>query len=299
MLRRVAWITIGLLLLTSALPVLAGSFSDTAGHWAEHCLAASHAYAHIMARVPLGRRDGFMRSSIHMLEGYDCPRLERVSTGIQATDMEEILVYECIAFDVDGTLVDTNKSIIVSLQKALLEELGRNYTEDELRFILGIPGSVALEHLGVPDIQAASKKWIAYVRENSHLVSVFPGIEDLLAGLRTAGVVLALVTSRTRAELDRDLSRFGLLKSFPLVVCADDTERGKPHPDPLLKLLADTGLKSTDVLYVGDTLYDSQCAQAAGVKFALALWGAANPDVPCDYRLEHPEELMHLCRQAP
>ncbi|MBP2020090.1 HAD superfamily hydrolase (TIGR01549 family) [Symbiobacterium terraclitae] len=206
-------------------------------------------------------------------------------------------MYKCVAFDVDGTLIDTNQSIIASLQQVLLEELGRKYSEDELRFALGIPGAVVLEQLGVPDVQAAIHKWIAYSRESSHLVSAFPGIEDLLAGLRAAGITLGIVTSRTRGELDI-LSRFGFRDSFAAVVCADDTERGKPSADPLLKLLADTGLGPADVLYVGDSVNDSLCAHAAGVKFALALWGAVNPAVPCDYRPAHPSELLTLCQAA-
>lgn len=206
-------------------------------------------------------------------------------------------MYKCVAFDVDGTLFDTNHSILVSLQQVLLEELGREYAEEELRFVLGIPGTVALEQLGVADIPTAIEKWITYTRFNLHLVRIFPGIADLLASLRAADVTLGLVTSRTRVELE-SLARFGLWEYFTTVVCAGDTERGKPDPDPILKLLADTGRRPPEVLYVGDTIYDSQCAHAAGVKFALALWGATDPAVPCDYRLEHPEELQTLCRQA-
>lgn len=207
-------------------------------------------------------------------------------------------MYKCIAFDVDGTLVDTKQSIITSLQKVLLEELGQQYSEEELRFAFGIPGTATLEQLKVPDIQTISKKWIEYIRENSHLVRVFPGIEDLLAKLKTAGIALGLVTSRTRVELDSDLVRLGLLGNFTTVVCADDTEKPKPHPDPLLKLMAETGLGREDVLYVGDTIYDSQCAQAAGVKFALALWGAMDPAVDCDYRVEHPSQLIDICLKS-
>jgi len=208
--------------------------------------------------------------------------------------MEEIRVYKCVAFDVDGTLVDTEQSILASLQKTLQEETGRSYTQEELRHTLGIPGTAALEQLGVPDVATAIQKWIKYSRENIHLVKVFPGIEDLLADLRAAGITLALVTSRTRVEL-ASLARFSLWDSFTFVVCADDTERGKPNPDPLIKLLADTGLEPADVLYIGDTVYDSRCARAAGVRFALALWGAGDPTVPCDYPVEHPRDLLRLC----
>ncbi len=207
--------------------------------------------------------------------------------------------FKCVTFDVDGTLLDTEKAVLVSLQKVLLEETGQTPAEEELRFVLGIPGVTALEQLGVPDPGAAFDKWVAYAREVDHLVTVFPGIVELLDELQDAGVTLGLVTSRTRIELDGDLVHFGLLERFRAVVCADDTEGHKPDPDPLLKLMADTGFSPGEVLYIGDTVYDSQCARAAGVKFALALWGAGDPNVPCDYRVAHPAELAAICRPAP
>lgn len=211
---------------------------------------------------------------------------------------EETLPFKCVAFDVDGTLLDTVKPDLMSLQKVIREETGQTPSLEELRPLLGIPGVTALEQLGLSDPQAAFDKWAAYVREYDHLITVFPGIWEVLDELRDRGVTLGLVTSRCRSELDRDVTRLGLLQYFRAVVCADDTERHKPDPDPLLKLMADTGMNPGDVLYIGDTIYDSQCARAAGAKFALALWGTMDPAIPCDYRLAHPAELLPLCRPA-
>ncbi|MFO7275315.1 MAG: HAD family hydrolase [Bacillota bacterium] len=207
--------------------------------------------------------------------------------------------FKCVAFDVDGTLLDTEKAVLTSLQRVLLEETGKAPAAEQLRFVLGIPGVTALEQLGVPDCDAAFAKWVAYAREYDHLVTVFPGIPEVLDQLQNAGATLGMVTSRTRVELEGDIVHFGLLERFHAVICADDTEGHKPDPDPLLKLMADTGFSPGEVIYVGDTVYDSQCARAAGVKFALALWGAGDPNVPCDYRVAHPAELVEICRPAP
>lgn len=208
-------------------------------------------------------------------------------------------MFKCVAFDVDGTLIDSKEAILASLREVLREELGREFPEEELVPVLGIPGARGLARLGVPDVPAALAKWDAYVRQYDHLITVFPGIEETLTALREAGVTLGLVTSKTRVEFDHDFRRLGLTDYFNAIVCADDTPRHKPDPDPILKLLADTGLHPTDVVYVGDTVYDSRCARAAGVKFALALWGTLNPAVPCDYRVQHPSDLLRLCRTTP
>jgi len=208
------------------------------------------------------------------------------------------LPFKCVAFDIDGTLIDTARPIVASFRQALLEETGRAYKEEELHWILGIPGPAALERLGVQDVEAVLRRWDTYAGQYDYRDSIFPGIVELLAGLRDAGVTLGLVTSRTRAEFDRDFVPLGLMEHFRAAVCADDVERPKPNPDPLLKLMADTGFGPGEVLYVGDTLYDSQCARAAGVPFALALWGALDPTLPCDYPVAHPADLLHLATGA-
>lgn len=60
--------------------------------------------------------------------------------------------YKQIVFDIDGTLVDNEKAIIYSLQEALREETGKQYSYEELTFALGIPGEDALERLEIRQI---------------------------------------------------------------------------------------------------------------------------------------------------
>ncbi len=55
---------------------------------------------------------------------------------------------------------------------------------------------------------------------------------------------------------------FNRLRSyFDHVVCADDTQLHKPNGQPLLRFLEDMGVDAAEAVYIGDTLYDSQCAQ--------------------------------------
>lgn len=53
------------------------------------------------------------------------------------------------------------------------------------------------------------------------------------------------------------------------------------------------GIDARDALYIGDTVYDSQCARSAGVNFGLALWGnAGTQGIPADYRFQTPREVL-------
>jgi len=64
-----------------------------------------------------------------------------------------------LIFDVDGTILDTEKAILKSLQRILKEELNKDYTLDALEFALGIPGKEALKKLNVPNINVIHPKW--------------------------------------------------------------------------------------------------------------------------------------------
>lgn len=67
---------------------------------------------------------------------------------------------ECVVFDVDGTLLDTEKEVIESLQRIVKEELGQELGYEELVFSLGIPGNVTLERLGIKTWKRSGKDGI-------------------------------------------------------------------------------------------------------------------------------------------
>lgn len=108
-------------------------------------------------------------------------------------------------------------------------------------------------------------------------------------------IVTGVVTSKTKKEFQDDFVPFGLTPYLPYVICADDTERHKPHPEPILKFLELSGAKAETSIYIGDTIYDYECARDAGVDFGLALWGCNQPDaIPAKYKFKNPEEIVNL-----
>ncbi len=194
--------------------------------------------------------------------------------------------YSHIVFDLDGTLIDTERAILPSLRDTLEELTGRHYEEQELTFALGITGADALERLGVADVLAALTLWNEKMRGYEDAVSLFGGVAEVLEKLRERGLALGIVTSKTREEFAHDFNRFGIGGYFQTVVCAEDTPEHKPNPAPLLKYMELSGVPRERVLYVGDSIYDSQCAHAAGVDFALALWGTHDPAIPAEHWIQ-------------
>ena len=207
-------------------------------------------------------------------------------------------MFNCIIFDVDGTLIDTEFTVKKSLQKLLLEETQKEYSWDELDFILGIPGEVSLKKFGLKNVGEASRRWNSYMPEFKNQVKVYAGIEHTLQQLKALGLTTGIVTSKTDIEFRDDFIPFGLMPYFDLYVCASDTQRHKPFPDPLLKFLEISGLKADQTIYIGDTAYDQQAASAAGIPFGLALWGTKSPEtIKADFKLNNPEDILKLTCQ--
>lgn len=204
-------------------------------------------------------------------------------------------MYNNIVFDVDGTILDTEMAVLKSLQRVVYEELNKEMPLEDLNFSFGITGVKALEILKISDIEGAFNKWIKYLNELIEEVKVFHNIKETLIKLNEKGISTGVVTSRTKEEYQVDFDYFKLFQYFNTIICADDTEKHKPNPEPLLKYLEVTGANNKDTLYVGDTLYDSQCAQGAEVNFALASWGAKTTEgFEITHILKDPMEILKL-----
>ena len=199
--------------------------------------------------------------------------------------------YRHIVFDIDGTLIDTQFAVQSALRETVKNRTGRDMSFEELLFSFGIPGLTTLTMLGLPDPEDALVEWNVHIGENRQHIVVFPGIEELLSKLN--GVSIGVVTSKNSREYRDDFMHFPVSRFIGLAVCADHTQKHKPDPEPLLKYMELTGAQPGEVLYVGDSIYDQQCAHAAGIDFALATWGATR-DMDAEWKPESPEALLNV-----
>ena len=203
--------------------------------------------------------------------------------------------YKHFIFDIDGTLIDNESANLLAFQRALQDE-GICRALADLRFSLGIPGKVSMERLGAADIDAAVRRWgVHYQRLAADgMVKPFGGITEMLRVLKDGGHILGIVTSKNRAEyLDEFCKSWGFAALFDGYICSDDTANPKPHAEPLLTILERLQIEAKDTLYLGDSVYDMQCANAAGVDFGAALWGAVSREAltNCAVRLKTPAEV--------
>lgn len=200
--------------------------------------------------------------------------------------------YKQIVFDVDGTLIDNEKAILYSLQGVLLEKTGKKFPFEELIFALGIPGEDSLMQFHIENIPEAMQLWIEKLQQYGDMVSVHKGIEELLEQLSKDGYGTGIVSSRTRDMYESDFNKLSIGQYFSIAVCADDTQGHKPTADPLLKYMELSKTERHEILYIGDSIHDSQCAENAGVDFALAVWGSPEETIRADYYLKKPTDLL-------
>lgn len=207
--------------------------------------------------------------------------------------------YRHILFDIDGTLIDTEQMLMSVFSKVLQVRYHYQLTADTFRSTFGIPCDAALRSMGLEPNQEVLDDIQLGIRTSLDLAKVFPQVEPLLNELSDCGVTLGLVTSKNRGEFYSSFVPFGLAHYFSLAICSDDTPRGKPCPDPILYYLSAQRASPRETVYIGDTLYDYQCARQAGVDFILAAWSGISLEAETDTPIaKSVQQLKHILMEV-
>lgn len=182
-------------------------------------------------------------------------------------------------FDWDGTLCSSLERIVASVQYSA-DDLGiQAPPKENIRGIIGLGLSEALDELFPGLQQPALDKLVERYRH--HFVALegqlptplYGDVLDTLDELRRGGHQLAVATGKARVGLDRALTEQGLSDFFDASRCADET-RSKPHPLMLEQLLAELACPADDALMIGDTEFDLLMARAAGMRGVGVTYGA-------------------------
>lgn len=177
------------------------------------------------------------------------------------------LGYELLIFDWDGTLIDSEASIVQCMHAAIEDLSLEPRTDKQIRHIIGLGLREALQTLFPGH---ANTTYNALTdRYRYHFLSdepakPFPGVEDLLLRLHAAGYLLAVATGKGRSGLERAFEQVGFGQVFSASRCADET-RSKPHPLMLEELLDFFGMAPENAIMIGDTSYDLDMARNANM----------------------------------
>ena len=202
--------------------------------------------------------------------------------------------YKCIAFDMDGTLLNSEKAGLLSLQKTVEVYLHKKVEIEELHFSLGIPGFKAIEMLGIEKAEEALEYWDDMYLKMCEEIDAFDHVEEVLKMIKEKGYLLGLVTSGFHKDVDNQLARLGLKKYFDGIITAEECVLCKPHAEPLLNLLSLLNLNRKDVVYIGDSKYDQMCAKEAQIDFGVAQWGTIHKDMDATYHFENMLDVLRI-----
>lgn len=191
-----------------------------------------------------------------------------------------------ILFDLDGTLVDSLPCLVRSFHHAF-ETLGLPAPpEADVRAQISLPLEARFAHFAPDHVATLCAAYRAYYPRVFELECVvFPGVEDLLAGLRGRGYRLGIATTKRTPWAKRFVEALGLAPHVDCVQGTDDFPH-KPAPDVLLRALAALGCEG--LWMVGDTASDVLAGRAAGLKTYAVCWGTQVPD---DLTAAAPDEL--------
>ena len=183
--------------------------------------------------------------------------------------------FRTVLFDLDGTLVDSGAIILASFKHATSTVLRREIPDHELLAAVGGPG--LREQMEALDADRADELIEVYSAHNAGLhdgLEPCTGVLDALESLHDEGRRLGVVTAKRRVTLELAFEVLPELRRFfDVTVAAEDTERHKPNPDPLLLALDRLGARAASAVYVGDSPFDVQAAKAAGVGSIAVTWG--------------------------
>jgi phosphoglycolate phosphatase len=189
--------------------------------------------------------------------------------------------YALIVFDVDGTLVDSQAGIVASMADAFAE-VGLEAPEaEQTRRVVGLSLDEAVARLlpgGLEDprlaraVEAYKHAFMARRARPDYVEPLYPGAREALAALDHPQVCLGVATGKSKRGLDATLARHDLARFFVTARTADGGP-GKPHPRMLREAMADVGAAPHETLLIGDTVFDVEMANNAGVTAFGVNWG--------------------------
>ena len=188
-----------------------------------------------------------------------------------------------VVFDFDGLIVETETPVYRAWAE-LFEQHGQELSLEFWKTIIGTNSFDAIADLeariGEPlDREELTRLRRARELELAHAQPLQPGVLELVAAARAAGLRLGVASSSTRRWVVGHLERRRLLESFDCVVCRDDVEgRGKPDPAVYTAVLARLGVGPGEAVAIEDSPHGIAAARAAGLR-CVALPGPLTEDL--------------------
>ena len=213
--------------------------------------------------------------------------------------MRNMSKYKVVLFDLDGTLINTSEGIFNSVRHAE-KMMGFDLVSDEqLNSFVGPPPVQSyMKNYGVTE--EVAREATKYHREYGakygiYEAAVYQGIPELLETLKESGVKLGVCTLKRQDIAEKVLAHFKLLEYFDVVVGIDQQESLTKADTIDIALDAVKETNKENAALVGDSVYDAEGAEVAGVDFVGVLYGFGLKEEQRDYQtVQNVSELINV-----
>ena len=214
---------------------------------------------------------------------------------------------KCAVFDLDGTLLNTIKTINYYINLALAtHNLDSVSEEDTMRFVGD--GAIklierALERVGA-DISLFDSVYKtyneAYNSSPYYLTEVYKGIPELLSAIKGKGIRLAVLSNKPDFAVKATVSKF-LPDTFDIVLGGVDGVPLKPSPDSLFAILNELGISRGETAYIGDSEPDVMTAQNGNIALPIFVsYGFRTADqlraVGAETIVDNPIDILNIIK---
>lgn len=216
-------------------------------------------------------------------------------------------VRRLIAFDLDGTLVDSRRDLADSVNLLIAELGGSPLSEEAVGQMVGDGARVlvrrALAAAGLGEVPGSMTRFLAiYDTRLLDHTRAYDGIADAVRAAREHARV-AVLTNKPSAPSERILAGLGLRDLFDDVVGGDGPLPRKPDPSSLRALMDRAGATASETLLIGDSTIDHETALRASVRCCMAAYGYGFLTFPRgrltgeEWIVESPAELTEVIAQ--
>lgn len=183
--------------------------------------------------------------------------------------------FRAIIFDIDGTLVDTNPAHVKAWRWAF-ERLDYDVPTERIEVEIGKGGDLLVPSILGQEVENRHGEALRKAQKEEYLKTaererfrVFPCVPELFQALRDRKIRTALATSSDKKHLKAtcDSARIDLPSLAEVLVTKDEANESKPAPDLVIVAREKLSVTPVECAMVGDTIYDAQASQGAGVVF--------------------------------
>jgi HAD superfamily hydrolase (TIGR01549 family) len=205
---------------------------------------------------------------------------------------------DTVAFDLDGTLVDTMTIVPRAYADTIRSLGGPDLAPDEITQVWHIgPTTTVLGHFLRRSISTSDlDRFYDTFEDAIQSIEPFDGVVAMLDALLDRGLRLGVYTTATHRAATVMLTRAGLSERLHALIGGDDVTYPKPHPEGLQLLCKQLGTTTRRTAYVGDAQVDTRCANAALSLAIHAAWGTTTNTIvgPADAIAKTPSDVLNI-----